>query len=118
MTSKPFIDKLYSKPYLFRRVTTLDIKEFQLLVKKLEPEWGTREYERLASRKDRINKVGQGRPYELGAFGNLLLCAILYMRTSLGYELLGFLCDIDSTTVGRVAGRILPLPQDRLSSPE
>lgn len=113
MTSKPFIDKLHGKPYLFRRLTTLDVEEFQLLVKKLEPEWDKREYERLALRKDRINTVGQGRPYELGEFANLLLSTIVYLRTTLGYEVLGFLFDVDATTVGRVVQRVIPLLQDR-----
>jgi hypothetical protein len=113
MTSKPFIEKTHSKPYLFRRLTTLDVEEFHLLVKKLEPEWNTREYKRLAGRKGRINTVGQGRPYELGAFANLLLCTIVYLRTTLGNELLGFLFDIDSTTIGRIVRRVVPLLQDR-----
>lgn len=113
MTSKPFIDKLYSKPYMFRRLTTLAIEEFQLLAKKLEPEWNTREYGRLSTRHDRIHNVGQGRPYALGTFADLLLCAVLYMRTSFGYELLGFLFEVDQTTIKRVVRRVLPLLEDR-----
>lgn len=113
MTIKPFIEKLHSKPYFFRRLTTLDIEEFQLLVKKLESEWNKREYKRLEARKDRINRVGQGRPYELGEFANLLLATLVYIRTTLGYELLGFLFDVDPATICRVARRVLPLLQDR-----
>ena len=113
MTNKPFIEKLYSKPYLFRRIITLNITEFQMLVRKLESEWGKREYERLVRRKERVNKVGQGRKYELGVFANLLLATLVYLRTTLGYELLGFLFDVDPTTMGRVVRRVTPLLQDR-----
>ena len=59
MSSKPFIEKLHNKPYLFRRITALTIEEYQILAKKLEPEWDKREYKRLSDQKDRINKAGQ-----------------------------------------------------------
>ena len=109
---KSCISTLLKKPYLFRRITTLTHDEFKTLVKKLRPEWQEREDLRLNSR-TRKNKIGQGRPYALGDFSNLTLCAILYLRTNMGYELLGLLCGIDPSTVKRVVKRILPLLQDR-----
>lgn len=108
-----FIEKMLSKPYLFRRIFTLTVKEWELLAQKLEPEWQERETARLLQRKDRVNQIGQGRPYELGQFKNLLLVALLYWRTNIGYELLGCLFDIDQTTVKRIARRISPLLIDR-----
>jgi hypothetical protein len=108
-----FIQKLYQKPYIFRRLITLSVEEFNLLVMKLEPEWREKEMERLENRKDRINKVGQGRPYALGSFSNLLLLTLMYLRTTLGYELLSFLFEIDKTTAKRDVRRVIPLLQDR-----
>jgi len=107
-----FFDALHAKPYLFRRLTTFSHEEFRTLAEKLEPEWREREYQRLR-RKQRTNAVGQGRKYALKTFGNLLLAAILYLRTTIGYELLGLLLGIDQTTVKRVVKRVTPLLQDR-----
>ncbi len=107
-----FFDSLRTKPYLFRRIITFSQEEFNLLAKKLEPEWKQREFARLSQRQ-RKNAVGQGRKYELKTFANLLLAAILYLRTTIGYELLGLLLGIDPSTVKRVVKRVAPLLQDR-----
>lgn len=113
MSTLTFIEKLLKKPYLFRRIFTLDIDEWQLLAEKLYPEWQELEKRRLLRKKNRKNQIGQGRPYELGSFENLLLVALLYWRTSIGYELLGFIFDIDQTTIKRIITRISPLLTDR-----
>lgn len=107
------INKLLSKPYLFHRIATLTIDEFMTLADKLHPEWQQREKERLMGRKDRINALGQGRPYQLGSFNNLLLCTIIYLRTNIGYEMLSILFDVDPATIKRVIKRVVPLLQDR-----
>jgi len=109
---KSCIPTLLKKPYLFRRTTTLSLDEFSILAYELEPEWKEREEARLSLRK-RTNKVGQGRPYTLGSFDHLLLCALLFARTSVGYDLLGLFCGIDQSTVKRVVRRIMPLLMDR-----
>lgn len=109
---KKFFNTLFRKAYLFRRITTFSLKEFNTLVQKLEPEWNQREYQRLLVKK-RKNKVGQGRSYELKTFANLVLVTILYLRTSMGYELLGLLVGIDQSTVRRVVKRVTPLLTDR-----
>lgn len=106
------ISTLLIKPYLFRRITTLSLDEFNILTDKLDPEWQEREEARLLVRQ-RVNRVGQGRPYALGAFPNLLLATLLYARTTMGYELIGLLCTVDQTTMRRTVHRILPLLQDR-----
>lgn len=107
-----FFDALHAKPYLFRRLITFSHDEFQTLSEKLEPEWRERELQRLR-RKQRTNAVGQGRKYALKTFSNLLLAAVLYLRTTIGYELLGLLLGVDQTTVKRVVKRVTPLLQDR-----
>ena len=61
------------------------------------------------SRKNRIRAIGQGRKYKLKTFNNLLLLTIIYLRTSIGYELLALLFDIDALTVKRVIRRTIPL---------
>jgi len=113
MKQPKIITTLFNKPYLFRRLTTLNIEEFNLLAAKLEPEWKQREYERLLARPNRKNKPGQGRKYELGSFANLLLVIIIYLRTTIGSELLSLLFDIDQSTIKRIVRRVMPLLTDR-----
>lgn len=108
-----FVAKLSRKPYLFRRIMTLTLEEWRDLAKRLEPEWNRRERERLSEREDRIRAIGQGRKYEIGSFPNLLLATLLYLRTNIGYTLLGFLMDVDGETVRRAVTRVLPLLEDR-----
>ncbi len=89
------------------------MEEFRILAEKLKPEWREREKQRLLSRKDRIRALGQGRPYELGSFDNLLLATLVWARTSMGYEFLGLLFGVDRTTLQRAVERVTPLLQDR-----
>jgi len=109
-----FISKILSKPYLFKRVTTLSIEEMKLLSEKLELEWKIIEKERLLKNNpNRINKIGQGRKYELGSFLNLLLVTIIYLRTNIGYDLLSLLLEVDQATIKRLVKRVILLLQDR-----
>jgi hypothetical protein len=107
-----FFETLYARSHLFRRITTFSHDEFNLLARKLEPEWVRKEFERLNQRK-RKNAVGQGRKYALKTFPNLLLAVILYLRTTIGYELLGLLLGVDPGTVKRAVARVSPLLKDR-----
>lgn len=59
------------KPRLLRQLTTLTLTEFDLLVKKFEPEWKELEWIRLSG-PDRKRAIGQGHPY-FGTFSDLVL---------------------------------------------
>lgn len=106
------IDWFFHKPAIFRRTTSMSLEEFNVLVVKLKPSWKAGEYTRL-QRPNRERKVGQGRPYVLGSFRNLLFITILYLRTSIGISLLAWLLGVDEDSVRRPVFRILPLIQDR-----
>lgn len=106
------IQKLLKKEYLFYRVLSFKITEWQILAEKLEPEWKIREQQRL-QKKPRKNCIGQGRPYSLGEFSNLLFAVLLYLRTNIGYELIGLLLDVDKNVIKRLTQRIMPLLTDR-----
>jgi hypothetical protein len=86
---------------------------FVVLVEKLSAEWERKEKERLNARKDRENAVGQGRKYSLGGLSGLLLATVVYLRTNMGYELLGLLFGVDQSTIKRAVKRVTPLLQDR-----
>lgn len=99
------------RPGLFRRLTSLSVAEFEVLVKKLQPEWQRRERARLEAR-PRTNAVGQGHPYA-GDFASLVLVFVTYLRTPSGGALLSFLFGLDEVTVRLYRRRIAPLLQDR-----
>lgn len=99
------------KPGMFRRFTSLSVAEFELLVKKLAPEWRRRERARLEAR-PRTNAIGQGRPYA-GDFASLVLVVLTYLRTPSGGALLSYLFDLDEVTIRTYRHRILPLLKDR-----
>ncbi|MBI1888734.1 MAG: transposase [Candidatus Spechtbacteria bacterium] len=113
MKTREYVGTFFSKPYLFRRLTTLSLEEFEILREKLEPAWKESERKRLSARKDRKRKVGQGRPYELGNFKNLLFITVIYLRTNASVELLSLLMRVDKDAIRRPVTRILPLIQDR-----
>lgn len=113
MKTREYVGTFFRKPSLFRRLTTMSMEEFEVLREKLESEWRESEKNRLETRKDRKRKVGQGRPYELGSFRNLLFVTVIYLRTHASVELLSFLMRVDKDAVRRPVTRILPLLQDR-----
>lgn len=102
---------IVSKPKLFRQLTTLTLTEFDLLVKKLEPEWKEREILRL-SRTDRKRAIGQGHPY-FGPFSDLILFLTIYTRTNCSNVLLGLVFGLTEQTVIDLSKKLLPLLQDR-----
>lgn len=102
---------IVSKPRLLRQLTTLTVTEFDLLVKKLEPEWKERERKRL-SRPDRKRAIGQGHPY-FGTFSDLALFLVIYTRTTCSNVLLGLIFSLSEPTVIDLSRKLLPLLQDR-----
>jgi len=113
MKTKEYVSRFFLKQHQFRRLTSFSVEEFTLLSEKLERAWKTNEQKRLESRTDRKRKVGQGRPYVLGDFRNLLFVTILYLRTHASIELLALIFRVDDDTVRRSVMRVLPLVQDR-----
>lgn len=102
---------ILSKPKLFKQLTTLTLTEFDLLVKKLEPEWKEREILRL-SRPERKRAIGQGHPY-FGTFFDLILFLVIYTRTNCSNVLLGLIFGLTEPTIIDLSKKLLPLLQDR-----
>lgn len=92
-------EKLRRKPSLFRMFTGLSAAAFDQLVADLEPVWLARKATRLA-RRPRQRKPGAGRKAKL-AFADRLLLALLYYRTYVTQEFVGFLFGVDKGTVSR-----------------
>ena len=83
-------EKLRRKPLLFRMFTGLSAEEFDRLVAELEPVWLARKAKRSAGRR-RQRKPGAGRKVKL-AFTDRVLLTLLYYRTYVSQEFVGFLC--------------------------
>jgi hypothetical protein len=92
-------EKLLRQPLLFRMFTGLSAEEFGRLVAELEPVWLARKVTRSARRR-RERKAGAGRKVKL-AFPDRLLLALLYYRTYVSQEFVGFLFGVDKGTVSR-----------------
>jgi DDE superfamily endonuclease/Helix-turn-helix of DDE superfamily endonuclease len=92
-------EKLRRKPSSFRMFTGLSAVEFDRLVADLEPVWVTRKAKR-STRRPRQRKAGAGRKAKL-LFVDRLLVTLLYYRTYVTQEFVGFLFGVDKGTVSR-----------------
>ena len=92
-------EKLLRKPSLFRMFTGLSASEFDKLVADLEPVWLARKAKR-AARRRRHRASGAGRKAKL-VFTDRLLMTLLYYRTYVTQEFVGFLFGVDKGTVSR-----------------
>src|SRR4051812_26303228 len=92
-------EKLRRKPLLFRMFTGLSAVEFDRLGAELEPVWLARKAKRSA-RRSRQRKPGAGRKVKL-TFTDRLLLTLLYYRTYVSQEFVGFLFGVDKGTVSR-----------------
>ena len=92
-------EKLRRKSSFFRMFTGLSAAEFDQLVSDLEPVWLARKAKTLA-RRPRQRKPGAGRKAKL-LFTDRLLLTLLYYRTYVTQEFVGFLFGVDKGTVSR-----------------
>lgn len=94
-------------PRVFKQMTGLTVSEFEELVHDLLPVFTAREQQRL-SRPDRQRAIGGGTPFTLKPREQFLL-TIIWLRLYPMHVVLGFLCGVTHSTVGRVIQRVLPL---------
>jgi DDE superfamily endonuclease/Helix-turn-helix of DDE superfamily endonuclease len=92
-------DKLRRKPSFFRMLTGLSAGAFDTLVAELEPVWLARKAKRSA-RRPRQRKPGAGRKAKL-LLNDRVLLTLLYYRTYVTQEFVGFLFGVDKGTVSR-----------------
>lgn len=89
--------RLFKKPKAFLRITGVSVEEFEKILKMVEPIW---------EEKVEQIKVVSGRPYGLGSLEGHILCLLIYYRTYLTQEFLGFLFDVDDSCISRSIRRI------------
>lgn len=106
--------KLSKKPSQVRAFTGLTNPEFVEFSGIYQPLWEQRRLAALASRKDRLRAVGGGRRLKLTGFDDRLLCFLIYAKLYCTYDLLGYLFDIDPSTVCRTVMDIQFVVEDKL----
>ena len=89
--------RLFKKPKAFLRITGITVKEFEIILKRAEPIWA-KEVEGI--------KIVSGRPYGLKTLENHMLCLLIYYRTYMTQEFLGFLFGVDNSCISRSMPRV------------
>lgn len=89
--------RLFKKPKAFLRITGVSVEEFEKILKMAEPIW---------EEKVEQIKVVSGHPYGLGSLEGHILCLLIYCRTYLTQDVLGFLFDVDDSCVSRSIRRV------------
>lgn len=110
------VEKLAKKPALFLSFTGLNVMEFQKLAERMREAEVEYEKKRL-NRRGRKRAVGGGRKF-IYPLPERLLMLLMYYRIYLTYALLGFLFDVDETTVLRNISKLIPLFEAFLPLPE
>lgn len=100
---------LRRKPRVFKSFFGVTVTEFDELYTKVLPVWAAKEQERLNNR-SRQRAIGGGRNYELPLRERLLM-TLLWLRLYLNTDVLGFLFEVDGSTVSRNVRNLLPTLQ-------
>lgn len=110
------IEKLTKKPSLFLSFAGMSVSEFQSLVCQMQEKEFDYETKRLG-RKGRQRAIGGGRKF-IHQLPEQLLMLLMYYRLYLTQCLLGFMFDVDETTIGRNINHMSPLFEEFLPLPE
>lgn len=109
-------DRLCKKSEIFRSFTGLEVSEFDSVYDELEARYNDFDRERLL-REGRKNEIGGGRPFKLELQDRLLML-LVYYRLYITSTLVGFLFDIDHSTVIRDIHMLEPLVRECLPLPK
>jgi len=98
-------ENLSKKPSTFKGFTGVSVAEFEELLEKVTPVWEKQE-RRCLTRPNRQRAIGGGRKPKMGLRAQLLL-TLVWLRLYLTTETLGYLFDVDKSTVSRYTRRML-----------
>jgi hypothetical protein len=91
--------RLNKHPHTFKRITGVSQKEFEAIVHQVRPS-----FERLEAK-----KLGHGRNSHLPTLEDKLVCLLIYYRTYITHEFLGYLFNLDDSNICRTIKKIEPL---------
>lgn len=90
-----------------QRILGLSLKQFNLLIKQLEPHWKKMRLQKITVYRKR--KIGGGRPYKFEALEHKVAIVLLYYKLYMTQEFLGMVVDLDQANVSRLLKKLTPL---------
>jgi hypothetical protein len=108
--------RLAKRAVTFRRLTGLEIGQFCALLEEFAPLMEAADRKRL-NKRERQRKIGAGNEYGLPLCDRLLM-TLMYYRTYISQEFLGYLFDLDAANVCRNMARIRPVLAQIFRVPE
>jgi len=109
-------EKLAKKPNIFRTFTGLTLDQGNKLYATIEQQYPKEEQKRLG-RKNRKRAIGAGRKFKRSVKDRMLM-ALMYYRLYVINELLGYLFDLDQSTISRDVKCIEPVIKNCIPIPE
>ena len=88
------------KPHIFLRLTGVSVEKFLEIVQSVQPIWESK----IESKKKKHGRTGN-----LKNFEDKLLALLLYYRTYITHEFIGYLVGLDNSNVCRLFKRLEPL---------
>lgn len=109
-------EKLLKKPKTFKTFTGLTSEQGNVLYTKIEQQYSKQERKRLG-RKNRKRAIGAGRKFKRSVQDRMLM-TLMYYRLYITNELLGYLFDLDQSTISRDVKYIEPVIKSCIPIPE
>jgi DDE superfamily endonuclease/Helix-turn-helix of DDE superfamily endonuclease len=97
---------LSKRPHIFQRMTGVSVSEFQTIATRVRPVWES-SVESL--------KKSSGRLSVLKTFEDKLMALLIYYRTYITHEFVGYLCGLHNSNVCRLFKKLEPLMGKRLA---
>lgn len=94
------------KPVIFLRLTGVTVDQFQKIAREVEPEWD----KNIEAKKKRHGRTGN-----LKTFADKLLALMLYYRTYITHEFIGYLMGLDDSNICRLFKRLEPFLARRIT---
>ncbi len=108
--------RLSKRPVAFKRLTGLSIPQYMDLLERFAPLMAAADAKRL-NKRERQRKIGAGNAYSLPLCDRLLM-TLIYYRTYVSQEFLGYLFDLDDANVCRNMARVRPILAQIFRVPE
>lgn len=92
-------DKIKGQPQVFLRLIGVTVEDFKEIVSKVYPEWGELEGRKKCS----------GRRSHTATLEDKVLCVMMYYRTYITHEFLGYMFNLHNSNICRLLKKIEPL---------
>lgn len=93
------------KPHIFLRLTGVSVEKFLEIAKIVQPAWESK----IESKKKRHGRTGNLKDFE-----DKLLALLLYYRTYITHEFIGYLVGLDNSNVCRLFKKLEPLMASKI----